>query len=186
MSPGSYCWGLFQYPLACSGLARATKPISSVPLFSSIAQIYVSYWISHLYLKVVAAAHLRWHLPNMNVMQRIEQVLWRDRKNAYGEINGRSFSNPRPWLAWVWIGDPLMSVTLSSNGLWWLGYPVFPDGGPLGDTPHYIKRSLCRWIGSQYSILLLCSYWPVLPWFSCFVMYLSNGRTNKPSRISVS
>ena len=50
------------------------KPISSVPLFSdffSIVKPHVSYWISRLYLAGVAAAQLRWHLSNMDVIQRI-------------------------------------------------------------------------------------------------------------------
>ena len=51
-----------------------TKPISSVPLFSeifSIAKTHVCYWISRLYLTGVAAAQLRWHLSNINVIQII-------------------------------------------------------------------------------------------------------------------
>ena len=51
-----------------------TKPIPSVSLFSlfsSIVKAHVSYWISRLYLAGVTAAQLWWHLPNMNVMQRI-------------------------------------------------------------------------------------------------------------------
>ena len=50
------------------------KPISSVPLFSyffSISKIHVSYCIWRSYLTGVAAAQLRWHLSNMNVMQII-------------------------------------------------------------------------------------------------------------------
>ena len=50
-----------------------TKPISSVPLFSEIFNIvkkHIMYWISRLYLAGVAAAQLRWHLLNMNVIQR--------------------------------------------------------------------------------------------------------------------
>ena len=51
-----------------------TKPISSVPLFSeffSITKTHVSYWISRLYLTGVAAAQLRWHLSNINVIRII-------------------------------------------------------------------------------------------------------------------
>ena len=51
-----------------------TKPILSVPLFSTFSVIVktnVSYWISRLYLAGVAAAQLRWHLSNMNVIQGI-------------------------------------------------------------------------------------------------------------------
>ena len=51
-----------------------TKPISSVPLFSeffSIIKTYVTYWISRLYLTGVAAAQLRWHLSNVNVIRII-------------------------------------------------------------------------------------------------------------------
>ena len=66
-----------------------TKPIFSVPLFSTFSVIVktnVSYWISRLYLAGVAAAQLRWHLSN-----KIENF-------AYGEISERSFSNPHPWI----------------------------------------------------------------------------------------
>ena len=51
-----------------------TKPISSVPLFSeffSTLKTNVGYWISRLYLADVAAAQLRWHLSNMNVIRKI-------------------------------------------------------------------------------------------------------------------
>ena len=51
-----------------------TKAISSVPLFCEFFSIFktnVSYWISRLYLASVAAAQLRWHLSNMNVIRRI-------------------------------------------------------------------------------------------------------------------
>ena len=63
-----------------------TEPISSIPLFSyffNITKIHVSYWISRLYLTGVAAAQLRWHLLNMNQIQRTWQVLLRDRKFCY-------------------------------------------------------------------------------------------------------
>ena len=77
---------------------EVTKPISSVPLFSqifSIVKTYVSYWISRLYLAGVIAAQLRGHLSNITVIQMIQEVFFQD-KNAYGEINERSFSNPHP------------------------------------------------------------------------------------------
>ena len=51
-----------------------TKSIFPVPLFSeifSIAKTHVSYWISRLYLTGVAAAQLRWHLSDINVIQII-------------------------------------------------------------------------------------------------------------------
>ena len=51
-----------------------TKPIFSVPLFSTFSVIVktnASYWISRLYLAGVAAAQLRWHLSNINVIQGI-------------------------------------------------------------------------------------------------------------------
>ena len=60
-----------------------TKPLSSVPLFSgflSIVKPHVSYWISRLYLAGVAAALLRWHLSNMDVIRRILHVLLPGRK----------------------------------------------------------------------------------------------------------
>ena len=50
-----------------------TKPISSVPLFSEIFNIFkthIMYWISRLYLAGVTAAQLWWHLLNINVTQR--------------------------------------------------------------------------------------------------------------------
>ena len=51
-----------------------TKPIFPVPLFSTFSVIVktnASYWISRLYLIGVAAAQLRWHLSNMNMIQGI-------------------------------------------------------------------------------------------------------------------
>ena len=51
-----------------------TKPISSVPLFSdffSIIKTHATYWISRLYLTGIAAAQLRWHLSNINVIRII-------------------------------------------------------------------------------------------------------------------
>ena len=57
---------------------EVTKPNSPVPLFSEIfstIKTRVRYWISPLYLAGVAAAHLRWHLSNMNVIRRVQHVL---------------------------------------------------------------------------------------------------------------
>ena len=51
-----------------------TKPISSVPLFPEFFIILKTngiYWRSRLYLTGVAAAQLRWHLSNINVIQII-------------------------------------------------------------------------------------------------------------------
>ena len=51
-----------------------TKPISSVPLFSQffiIVKTYFSCYISRLYLTGVAAAQLRGHLSNINVIPGI-------------------------------------------------------------------------------------------------------------------
>ena len=51
-----------------------TKANSSVPLISrffTIVKALVTYWISCSYLTGVAAAQLRWHLSNMNVIQII-------------------------------------------------------------------------------------------------------------------
>ena len=73
-----------------------TKPISSVPLFSPFSIIVktdISSWIWRWYFAGVAAAQLRWHLRNMNVIQGIQQM----ESFACGEINERSFSNPHPW-----------------------------------------------------------------------------------------
>ena len=58
---------------------------------------FPKYWISHLYLTDVAAAQLRWHPSNTNVMQWIWQFC-KIEYFAYGEINERSFSNPHPCL----------------------------------------------------------------------------------------
>ena len=77
-----------------------TKPFSSVPLFSyflSIVNTHVSYWISRLYLTGVAAAQLRWHLSNMNVIQISNRHFGEIENFAHREINERSFSNPHPW-----------------------------------------------------------------------------------------
>ena len=66
-------WVLALVSRWCSGVG-VTKPISSVPLFSenfNIVKTHIMYWISRLYLAGVAAAQLRWHLPNINVIQRI-------------------------------------------------------------------------------------------------------------------
>ena len=65
----------FQQPIWCwqSGVG-VTKRIFSIPLFSTFSVIVkanVSYWISRLYLVGVAAAQLRWHLSNMNVIHGI-------------------------------------------------------------------------------------------------------------------
>ena len=51
-----------------------TEAISSVPLISrffTIVKTLVTYWISCSYLTGVAAAQLRWHLSNINVIQII-------------------------------------------------------------------------------------------------------------------
>ena len=51
-----------------------TKPIFSVPLFFeffNIIKTHVIYWRSRLYLTGVAAAQLRWHLSNVNVIHII-------------------------------------------------------------------------------------------------------------------
>ena len=50
------------------GLLRQFPPFRE---FFSIVKTNVSYWISRLYLAGVAAAQLRWHLSNMNVIRRI-------------------------------------------------------------------------------------------------------------------
>ena len=64
---------LLNWALISSGVG-VTKPISSVPLISrffTIVKTLVTYWISCSYLTGVAAAQLRWHLSNMNVIQII-------------------------------------------------------------------------------------------------------------------
>ena len=67
--------GLDGLPVVTAGPGEGvTKPISSVPLFSEFfnyAKPHVDYWISGLYLAGVAAAQLRWHLSNINVIQII-------------------------------------------------------------------------------------------------------------------
>ena len=68
----SGCWtGRLCQHMARPGVG-VTKPISSVPLFSkffSTVKIRVNYQISYLYLTGVAAARLRWHLSNINVIE---------------------------------------------------------------------------------------------------------------------
>ena len=62
------------YEIIIKSGVGVTKPIFSVPLFSTFSvsvKTNVSYWISRLYLAGVAAAQLRWHLSNMNVIQGI-------------------------------------------------------------------------------------------------------------------
>ena len=54
-----------------------SMPISTVPLFFEIVSIvktYVRYWISRLYVTGIAAAQLRRHLPNIDVIQIIWEV----------------------------------------------------------------------------------------------------------------
>ena len=67
--------GLDGLPVVTAGPGEGvTKPISPVPLFSEFfnnAKTYVDYWISSLYSAGVAAAQLRWHLSNINVIQII-------------------------------------------------------------------------------------------------------------------
>ena len=53
------------------GLLSQFLPLRCFSEFFSIVKIHVSYWISHLYLTGVTAAELRWHLPNINVIQII-------------------------------------------------------------------------------------------------------------------
>ena len=62
--------------MASYGVIRVgiTKAISSAPLISRFFTIFktlVTYWLSCSYLTGVAAAQLRWHLSNMNVIQII-------------------------------------------------------------------------------------------------------------------
>ena len=60
----------------CTPGVGGTKPIFSVPLFSTFSVIVktnVSYWISRSYLAGVAAAQLQRHLSNMNVIQVLLQ-----------------------------------------------------------------------------------------------------------------
>ena len=62
------------FPSSSQPGVGVTKPIFSVPLISrffNIDKTLVTYWISCSYLTGVAAAQLRWHLSNMNVMQII-------------------------------------------------------------------------------------------------------------------
>ena len=88
----SYGFSIQTFQWWCSRVG-VTKPISFVPLFSeffSIVKTHVRYRISRWYLTGVAAAQLRWHLSNMNVIERIEHF-------AYGVINEPRISNPHPW-----------------------------------------------------------------------------------------
>ena len=59
---------------SCITGVGVTRPISTVPLISrffTIVKTLVTYWTACSYLTGVAAAQLRWHLSNMNVMQII-------------------------------------------------------------------------------------------------------------------
>ena len=61
--------------MSCSR-GGVTDPISSVPIISHIFRIMetlVFYW-SRSYLKRVSAAELKWHLPNMKVIEMISEV----------------------------------------------------------------------------------------------------------------
>ena len=81
-----YCkWCLVMWPNNAKWNWRSgvTKPIPSFLLFSqsfSTVETHISYWISHLYLTGVTAAQLQWHLSNINMIQRFEQVVPQDRK----------------------------------------------------------------------------------------------------------
>ena len=84
----------------CPGVG-VTKPIFSVPLFSTFSVIVktnVSYWISRLYLAEVS--------PQLSCGDTCRIWMWFRESNrnfckienfAYGEISERSFSNPHPW-----------------------------------------------------------------------------------------
>ena len=76
------------------------KQISSISSFSyfSASPKNVSYWVSRSYLTGVVAAHLRWHMWNMNVMLRPNRYFGGIENVAYGGINEWSFSNPLPLL----------------------------------------------------------------------------------------
>ena len=83
-----------------------TKPIFSVPPFfpySVIVKTNVSYWISRLYLAGVAAAQLRWHLSNMNVIQGIWQVFFARSTILLTEKlrNGALVTPTRGWLCFT-------------------------------------------------------------------------------------
>ena len=56
-----------------------TEPISPVPLFSHffrIIDLLGTYWISRSYLTGVSTPELRWHLPNLNAIERIYEALF--------------------------------------------------------------------------------------------------------------
>ena len=53
------------------GLLSQFPPFRYFPIFFRIIKTHLPYWISRLYLTGVSAAELRWHLSNMNVIQRI-------------------------------------------------------------------------------------------------------------------
>ena len=64
--------GLLGSSLLGWGLLNQFPPlITLISWFFTIVKTLVTYWISCSYLTGVAAAQLRWHLSNMNVMQII-------------------------------------------------------------------------------------------------------------------
>ena len=61
----------------------------SVPLISqffSIVKTMVTYWITRSYLTGVTAAELRWHLPNMKVINRMKRLFLQIQKLTNAEL----------------------------------------------------------------------------------------------------
>ena len=116
-----------------SGVA-VTEPISSVALFSdsfTIVKSHDRYWMSHQYLTGDAAAQLRWHLSNMNVIQRISKMFLQNSNFTYGEINEWSFSNPSylpltgkvgsvyfGYLGLIWSRPSMSRTVLRTSHIW--------------------------------------------------------------------
>ena len=79
------------------GLLSQFTPLRYFPNFSVI-KILVTFGISRSYQADVAAAELRRHLSNMDVIWRIFRIFACKSENfPNGEISERGFSNPHPW-----------------------------------------------------------------------------------------
>ena len=134
-----------------------TKPISAVPLFFKIffiVKTHFSCWISRLYLTGVAAAQLRGHLSNMNVIQGIWHVFCEIENIAYREIDERSFSNPHPWPILPFILTSLTSalpgvVRFQPTVSWLISMQRLPHlwsfPSPPGNSRNPLKRGGMEW-----------------------------------------
>ena len=97
----------------------------------------VSYWISHLYLTDVAAAQLRWHLPNMNVIQKNSKRYWREIKNfAWGKITNGVSVTPTPKWQFLHLGQSSRKVFHKNTSWWPPAIPASPTYASWSSTIH--------------------------------------------------